>query len=217
MYRTQFLSKDLDKVAYYKKYSNTLNKLKWICKSSYYKQQFELNKTNLKNTWKFIGTIINRKPRGHTVPAKLHYNGNTYTDKHDIVNQFNEYFINIGPNLASTIHSSIKPDAFLPATHSSSFFLSPVLGHFLTLNTLKQIYYSLIYPYLHYGIMSWGNTYPSRLTKVQIKQNKCIRCIFFSHNRESSAPYLKLLDILNTDSIFKLKISLLAHKISQRI
>ena len=63
------------------------------------------------------------------------------------------------------------------------------LRHFLTLNTLKQIYYSLIYPYLHYGIMSWGNTYPSRLTKVQTKQNKCIRCIFFSHNRESSAPY----------------------------
>ena len=26
------------------------------------------------------------------------------------------------------------------------------------LNTLKHIYYSLIYPYLHYGIMSWGNT-----------------------------------------------------------
>ena len=63
--------------------------------------------------------------------------------------------------------------------------------------------------------MSWGNTYPSRLTKVQTKQNKCIRCIFFSHSRESSAPYLKLLDILNIDSIFKLKISLLAHKISQ--
>ena len=63
--------------------------------------------------------------------------------------------------------------------------------------------------------MSWGNTYPSRLTKVQTKQNKCIRCIFFSHNRESSAPYLKLLDILNIDSIFKLKISLLAHKMSQ--
>ena len=89
------------------------------------------------------------------------------------------------------------------------------LRHFLTLNTLKQIYYSLIQPYLHYGIMRWGNTYPSRLTKVQTKQNKCIRCIFFSHKRESSAPYLKLLDILNIDSIFKLKISLLAHKISQ--
>ena len=32
----------------------------------------------------------------------------------------------MGPNLASTIHSSIKPDAFLPANHSSSLFLSPV-------------------------------------------------------------------------------------------
>ena len=126
MYRTHFLSKDLDKVAYYKKYSNTLNKLKWTCKSCYYKQQFELNKNNLKNTWKLIGTILNRKPKGHIVPAKLHNNGKTYTDKHDIVDQFNEYSINIGPNLASTIHSSIKPDAFLPATHSSSFFLSPV-------------------------------------------------------------------------------------------
>ena len=38
MYRTLFLSKDLDKVAYYKKYSNTLNKLKWTWKSSYYEQ-----------------------------------------------------------------------------------------------------------------------------------------------------------------------------------
>ena len=126
MYRMHFLSKDLDKVAYYKKYSNTLNKLKWTCKSSCYTQQFELNTNNLKNIWKLIGTIINRKPKGHTVPAKLHYNGKTYTEKHDIVNQFNEYFINIGPNLASTTHSSIKPDAFLQATHSSSVFLSLV-------------------------------------------------------------------------------------------
>ena len=46
------------------------------------------------------------------------------------------------------------------------------LDRFLTLNTLKQIYYSLIYPCLHYGIISWGNTYLSRLTKVQTKQHK---------------------------------------------
>ena len=126
MYGTQFLSKDLDKVAYYKKYSNSLNKLKWTCKSSYYKQQFKLNKINLKATWKLIGTIINRKPKEHNVPAKLHYNGKTYTDKHATVNQFNEYFINTGRNLASTLHSSVKPHVFLLANHRSSFFLSPV-------------------------------------------------------------------------------------------
>ena len=41
-------------------------------------------------------------------------------------------------------------------------------------------------------------------------------CVF-SHNRESSAPYFKLLDILNINSIFKLKFSLLAHKILQNV
>ena len=75
---------------------------------------------------KLIGTNINRKPKGHTVPPKLHYNGKTYTDKHAVVNQFNKYFINIGPNLASTLHSSVKPHAFLAANHSSSFCLSTV-------------------------------------------------------------------------------------------
>ena len=60
--------------------------------------------------------------------------------------------------------------------------------------------------------MRWGNTYPSRLTKVQTKHAAYFLPINY---RESSAPYLKLLDILNIDSIFKLKISLLAHKISQ--
>ena len=50
-----------------------------------------------------------------------------------------------------------------------------------------------MYPYFYYGIKSWGNKYPSTLTfKFQTKQNKCICCIFCSHSRESSAPYLKL-------------------------
>ena len=44
--------------------------------------------------------------------------------------------------------------------------------------------------------------------------------MFFSHNRENSAPYFKLLDTLNIDNIFKLKISLLAcfaDKLNPRI
>ena len=57
-----------------------------------------------------------------------------------------------------------------------------------------------------------GETHPSRLTKVQTKHAAYFLPINY---RESSEPYLKLLDILNIDSIFKIKISLLAHKISQ--
>jgi hypothetical protein len=33
-------------------------------------------------------------------------------------------------------------------------------------NTLKLIYYALVYPYLTYGNLVWGNTYPTRLQKL---------------------------------------------------
>ena len=32
------------------------------------------------------------------------------------------------------------------------------LRYYVDLKTLKQLYYSLIYPYINYGLMSWGNT-----------------------------------------------------------
>ena len=39
------------------------------------------------------------------------------------------------------------------------------LRYYLDLHVLKQLYYSLIYPYLQYGITSWGNAYKSKLKK----------------------------------------------------
>ena len=54
------------------------------------------------------------------------------------------------------------------------------LRHYLNIHMLKQLYYNLIYPYLTYGVMSWGNTYSTNLTKIRTKQNKCIRSIFFT-------------------------------------
>ena len=84
----------------------------------------------------------------------------------------------------------------------------------LSLELLKQLYYSLFYPYLQYGIMSWGNTYKTRSTKIKSKQNNCVRCVLFAHKRESSLPYFNLLEILNFDNIYKYKVSLLAHKLT---
>ena len=65
---------------------------------------------------------------------------------------------------------------------------------------------------LNWKIYCDDHTSLSSTTAVQIW---IISYIF--HNKESSAPYFKLLDILNIDNIFKLKISLPAHKISQTV
>ena len=81
------------------------------------------------------------------------------------------------------------------------------------LSTLKQLYYTLIYPYLTYGLMSWGTAYQTKLNKIKVSQNNCIRCIFFANKRESPTPYFTLLEILKLENIFKLKIGTLVHKI----
>lgn len=35
------------------------------------------------------------------------------------------------------------------------------LRHFLTLSQMRQLYYSIIYPYISYGILAWGSAYKS--------------------------------------------------------
>jgi hypothetical protein len=59
LFKPHFLSKNPDKIRYYKSYNNKLNKIKEAAKTNYYRAQFERNKGNLKTTWKLIGTIVN--------------------------------------------------------------------------------------------------------------------------------------------------------------
>ena len=83
----------------------------------------------------------------------------------------------------------------------------------LDLNILKQLYYTLVYPYLNYGIMSCGSACKTRLTRVLTKQNQCVWCMFFAHRTESAKIYNALLEILELNNIYKLSIALFVHKI----
>ena len=87
------------------------------------------------------------------------------------------------------------------------------LRYCIDLNMLKQVYYSLIFPYINYGLMSWGNTYATKLKKLKSCQNKCIRKIFFIGNHEDASAYYNLLGILKIDNVFKLKIAVFTFKI----
>ena len=60
--------------------------------------------------------------------------------------------------------------------------------------------------------MSWGTAYQTKLNKIKVSQNNCIRCIFFANKRESPTPYFTLLEILKLENIFKLKIGALVLK-----
>ena len=61
--------------------------------------------------------------------------------------------------------------------------------------------------------MSWGNTYVTKLNKIQACQNKCIKNIFFASKKENPISYMNLLSILKVDNIFKLKTAVFTYKL----
>ena len=84
--------------------------------------------------------------------------------------------------------------------------------NYLDKKTLKQLYYSFVYPYLIYGIEIWGNASNIHLDPIIILQKRCIRIITFSHYLESTIPLFRTLEILNLKQIVIHRIMLMMYK-----
>jgi len=68
--------------------------------------------------------------------------------------------------------------------------------HYVNLDILRNLYYSLIYPYLTYGILSWGHTFQSTTSPLLILQKKVIRLMTFSAFQAHTQPLFFELQIL---------------------
>ena len=77
-------------------------------KAKYYSEQFDSFKDDVKKTWDTIKTAINRRRQKSAYPEFFNVNGNNIFDKTEISNEFNKYFINIGPELADSLDTSGK-------------------------------------------------------------------------------------------------------------
>ena len=83
-----------------------------------------------------------------------------------------------------------------------AFYLS--LDILLLLIFSIQLYYSLVYPFLTYGLIAWGNTYATSLKPVVVLQKKAVRIITFSNRDAHSSPLfsqlglIKLMDLVTT-------------------
>ena len=58
--------------------------------------------------------------------------------------------------------------------------------HYLELKNLKELYNTMVYPYLTYCNINWASTYPTRLRSIYIAQKKMVRLKTFSSFRETS-------------------------------
>ena len=100
----------------YKNYKNLFEKIKKSSKKHYYQNKLEKCKNNLKTTWKAMKEIIGKSKVFHqNLPNNLKINKKSITDKKIIADKVNEFFINIGSNLAAKIQTSnMKFDSYLP-------------------------------------------------------------------------------------------------------
>ena len=65
---------------------------------------------------------------------------------------------------------------------------------------MRTLYYSLIYPYLNYGNIIYGQyTYPSRLESIWKLQKEIVRAISFLYPRDHASPIFENLSILPID------------------
>ena len=88
----------------YKVYKNKLTTILRNSEKMYYSTLLDKEKNNIKGTWKILNTIIRKGQHSSPLPDKFMSNGKTVTHKKDIANGFNDFFVNVGPNLAKYIN-----------------------------------------------------------------------------------------------------------------
>ena len=108
----------------YVSYRNKLTHLIRISCKNHYSNTFNLHKNNIKNTWQTINSILG-KTKKTTDPTYFSDNSTKLTDPDIIASRFNKFFAEIGPKLASQIHSPCNYTDFLKTPFDKSIFFKP--------------------------------------------------------------------------------------------
>ena len=107
----------LERLRRFKEYENLLNKVIRARKADFYNNQFANYNGNIKKTWQNIKNLLNKNQKPISFPTVfIDDKGEGISDPQKIANSFNDFFTDIGPNLAKTIDTDGKPSAesFLP-------------------------------------------------------------------------------------------------------
>ena len=95
-------------------YNQLLKKSIREAKTIYYNNEFNKNRSNMRKMWNTISEIIHKQKNNNISIKKICVQGKCINDQTEIANIFNDFFINIGPNLTKSIiekdqsHTSYK-------------------------------------------------------------------------------------------------------------
>ena len=107
----------------YLNYKNTLTGLLRREKRNYFSCQFTKCKRDAKNTWKIINEVLNKHEKKNSV-SKIKIGNRIIDNVQEISDHFNNFFVEIGPDLARKIPDSDKSfHEYLPNPNPNSMFL----------------------------------------------------------------------------------------------
>jgi hypothetical protein len=110
-------------------------------KRKYFFRKFEHNKNNMKQTWKTINNILGRGKSQRLQKKFKDEDGNIFCNPEDISNQFNNFFVNVGPKFASDIpNTHMKYYDYLDNPINSTMFMKPIVEKDIIkiIDTFKQ-------------------------------------------------------------------------------
>ena len=113
----------------YKLYLNKLTSIKRIAKQQYYYSQITTNRRDSAKVWKNINEIIGMKKKNCEKPITklLNKNNKCIENRQEMTEEFNDFFLNIGPTLANKIPSANICNPIVDSSsHQNSFFLEPI-------------------------------------------------------------------------------------------
>ena len=110
----------------YTTFKNRLTRLLRKAEADYYLERVDAKKKNIRSLWQIYGPIINpsRVKQSNKI-EKIQVNITLLTDKKDIANALNNYFINIGPQLLKNTGNSTDYLQYLKNNQASSFYMHP--------------------------------------------------------------------------------------------
>ena len=96
-------------------------KLKKNAKKNYYRDKIKLFENDIRNTWKIMKEIIGKKKcNNETLPKHLIVDDIEIHDAKSIAEKFNEYFVNIGSNLANkSPQCDLTLKSYLPTVNAT--------------------------------------------------------------------------------------------------
>ena len=99
---------------------------------------------------------------------------------------------------------------------SKTIGLFAKLRHFVPQKTLLTLYWSLVHPYLSYGLSAWGQASEEHLKKLLILQKRVLRFIYFAGRRDSAIPLFLKANIPSLNIMYFEAIANLMHDVENK-